>query len=233
MSTVACFAERRVNMKITAVIAAAGSGTRMGKGNKLLIPINGKTVIERTLEAFQKSEYINEIVLVTSPEGEIARLARSFSKVTHIVEGAQTRAESVRRGIDFADGCDYIAVSDGARPFVSCELIMRIAESAKKNGAAVPCIPLTDTVKDVDNGKIEKTLDRSRLFGAQTPQIFRKELLRLAYEKCGDGVTDESSAVEKIQPVAYVEGDPDNIKLTTEFDLVIAGEIAKKKDRFQ
>lgn len=231
MSTAACFAERRVNMKITAVIAAAGSGTRMGRGNKLLIPINGKTVIERTLEAFQKSGCINEIVLVTSPEGEIAKLARAFSKVSHIVCGGESRAESVKRGAAFSGDCDFIAVHDGARPFVSPELIERIAACAEKSGAAVPCVPITDTLKKISGGKIEKTLDRSRIFGAQTPQIFRKDLLCRAYEEIQFDVTDDSSAVEKIHPVAYVEGDSENIKLTTKFDIIIAAEIAKKRDR--
>ncbi|MBO4896930.1 MAG: 2-C-methyl-D-erythritol 4-phosphate cytidylyltransferase [Clostridia bacterium] len=200
------------------------------KENKLTYKIGAKPVIERTLEAFQKSDDIDAIILVASDKEHFMPFAARFSKVIGIVCGGESRAESVKCGLKKTGGFDIVAIHDGDRPFVSQKIISDTVAEAVKSGAAVPGIPVTDTIKLVSCGKIEKTVDRSTLCRVQTPQVFWKDLICNAYEGELTGVTDDASLVEKTHKVSVVSGSEDNIKLTTKHDLDIAEIIAKKAD---
>ena len=217
-------------MRTVAVILAAGSGKRMNiKENKLLYKIGGKSVIERTLEAFQKSGDIDAIIVAVSDEYLFKNYLSGFSKIIKVTKGGESRAESVKCALRYADGFDVVAIHDGDRPFVSQRIISETVEKAKCSGAAVPGVAVTDTIKIVADGKIDGTVDRNSLCRVQTPQVFLKDLICKAYEGDLSGATDDASLVEKTHRVSVVCGSEDNIKLTTEFDLKSAEIIAESQ----
>ena len=216
-----------------AIIAAAGSGTRMASDRpKQFLLLAGTPVIIHTLKVFEQCESINKVIVVV-PAAESAgflSLAAKFGlrKVARVVPGGATRAESVKRGLQAirAATAEIVAVHDGVRPFVTVEEIDAVVAAAQTDGAAILVAPVTDTIKQVSDGRIMQTLDRGELRRALTPQCFRYELLRQAYQAADDtdpSVTDESVLVEKLGfPVSIVEGSPRNFKVTTAEDLVIA-----------
>ena len=222
------------NFNASAIILAAGSSRRMGR-DKQFIKIRGRSVIERTVEKFLTLEEISEIILVLSEEN-IARNGGRFGyEKIKLAPGGKTRMDSLRNGFALlAPACEVVAVHDGARPFVSQEVILKCLYSALENGAAVPVVPLKDTVKEVDNEsmRILRTVERSSHYAAQTPQSYRREVLGklLASECAGSDPTDESQVLEKMGvPVAAVLGDYRNIKLTTEEDVLFAEAVYEKK----
>ena len=215
----------------SAIIVAAGNSTRMGLGySKQLIPLCGKPAIEYTIEAFDKSDMIDEIVVVARSEDidAIAEVAFRYMKVSCIVQGGADRAESVRRGVHATNPLfEVFAIHDGARPLVSQEEIARVTERAYDCGAAVLGLPMTDTVKSVgENNVIESTPDRSRLYTVQTPQVFDRGLYVRAMENARQQnltVTDDCALVEALgERVEIVPGEPTNIKLTTQSDILLA-----------
>jgi 2-C-methyl-D-erythritol 4-phosphate cytidylyltransferase len=216
-----------------AIIAAAGAGTRMASDRpKQFLLLAGTPVIIHTLKVFEQCESINEVIVVV-PAAESAgflSLAAKFGlrKVTRVVPGGATRAESVKRGLQAirAATAEIVAVHDGVRPFVTVEEVDAVVAAAQTNGAAILVAPVTDTIKQVSDARIVQTLDRGELRRALTPQCFRYELLRQAYQAADDtdpSATDESVLLEKLGiPVSIIEGSPRNIKVTTAEDLVIA-----------
>jgi len=146
-----------------------------------------------------------------------------FTKATALVKGGERRQDSVRLGLEALGGCDYVAVHDGARPLVTPELIARGLEAARETGAAAPAIPIADTVKEAGpNGIVLRTLDRSRLWAVQTPQVFRYDLLLRAHREITADVTDDAAMVEALgEPVRLFEGSRANIKVTTVEDLTL------------
>lgn len=219
------------SMNTCAILVAAGKSTRMGKDKQRII-IGQKTVIERCLDNFQASSHIDSIVVVTRKE--LIPFIKSIAptKVYAIVEGGNSRQESVCRGIAaLPKTTQYIAVHDGARPFVSPALIDSICEQAYEFGAAVPVIPITSTVKQIDpNGIVISTIDRNCLRLVQTPQVFQltKYQQALAYA-AGMDFTDDCQLFEKMGlPVAWIDGDEKNIKITTPDDLLLAQLIEKR-----
>ena len=175
-------------MYVSVIVPAAGSGRRMGRPEgKLALDLGGKPVLLHTLEALQRSPRVDEIVLVVRPEEEAgwrSRLAQlpGQRKVRRVVAGGERRQDSVARGLAVLDPrSSVVVVHDGARPLVSRELLHRTIEAAAEHGAAVAAMPVTDTVKEVSGEWVQRTLDRSRLWAAQTPQAFRTEVLREAY----------------------------------------------------
>ncbi len=218
-----------------AIIVAAGRSTRMGQ-NKQLINIGNTTVIERCLQNFQNATTIDDIVVVTSAELCDYITKKVPAKVCAVIEGGATRQESVSRGLQAVPpSCQYIAIHDGARPFASPALIDRINMAAYKNGAAAPVIPVTSTVKLIDDtGKIIDTVDRDRLRLVQTPQCFDlekyKPALKVAIEENAD-LTDDCQLFERQGwTTVWVEGREDNIKLTTPADIALAQIIAQRMD---
>lgn len=216
----------------SAIIAAAGSGTRFGtKTPKQFLEILGKPLIIHTLERFESCSAIDETILVL-PVGEIANFRQTaekyhLKKLTKIISGGETRAASVLNGFNTINArkCRIVAVHDGARPLVSVREITQTVEKADETGAACLVAAVNDTIKEVANGKIVGTIDRSKLRRALTPQCFRYEILRRAFaeNEISEIVTDECFLVEKSGcEIAAIEGNPQNIKITSREDFVFA-----------
>ena len=221
-----------------AIIAAAGAGARMASDRpKQFLQLAGTPVIIHTLKVFEQCESINEVILVL-PAAESAGFLslagkHGLRKLARVVPGGVTRADSVKRGLMAirAATAEIVAVHDGVRPFVTVEEIDSTVAAAQTDGAAILVAPVTDTIKQVDDGLVVQTLDRDGLRRALTPQCFRYELLRDAYQAADvtdPSLTDESVLVEKLGvPVSFVEGSPRNIKITTAQDLAIAEAILR------
>ena len=214
-----------------AIIAAAGAGTRMASDRpKQFLQLAGRPVIFHTLKVFEECDSIDEVIVVL-PAAESAgflSLASSFRKVTRVVPGGATRADSVKRGLMSirAATAEIVAVHDGVRPFVTVDEINSTVQAAKADGAAILVAPVTDTIKEVTDASVLKTLDRGALRRALTPQCFRYDLLLEAYQHADvndPSLTDESALVEQLgRRVSIVEGSARNIKITTVEDLAIA-----------
>lgn len=219
-----------------AIIAAAGAGTRMASDQpKQFLLLAGKPVIFHTLQVFEECDSIDEVIVVL-PAAESAgflSLAGKYGvrKLGRVVPGGATRADSVKRGLMAirAATAEIVAVHDGVRPFVTVEEIERTVTAAKTDGAAILVAPVTDTIKEIVGAGVLKSLDRSVLRRALTPQCFRYELLCEAYQNADvndASLTDESALVEQLgRPVSIVEGSARNIKITTVEDLAIAESI--------
>ncbi len=215
----------------TAIIVAAGSGSRFGSRQpKQFIEVLGRPLIVHTLRQFERCESVHEIVLVLPSaaiqEFETSTFRPKITKLRKIVAGGSTRARSVRNGLE-AVGSEttLVAVHDGARPLVGVDEIAATIQKAAETGAACLVAPVTDTIKTVRGNEISGTLDRDRLRRALTPQVFSVDVLRKALEvdDLGEGVTDECYLVEKLgYPIAFVEGSSRNIKITRPEDLVVA-----------
>lgn len=214
------------------IIVAGGSGKRMGRPKQML-PINGKPVLERSIEAFLKISQVGQIVVVTG-EDIFKKISKHYKSLTHALPGG-TRLQSVINGVNALNPkFELVAVHDGARPLVNPKDIKAGLASAAKNKAAVLAVPVKDTIKTVSGGKITQTLDRSVLYAAQTPQCYRAEVLKKALTKYGKlkDATDESQLVEKLGiKVAVVISDYKNIKITTPEDIIIAEALCKKEQK--
>ena len=216
---------------VGAVIAAAGSSSRMGGRDKLAEPLDGIPVILRTLAAVEAVPEIREIVVVTREDRveEYRRLLGQCSRLRAVVPGGSTRQESVRNGVRaLSPDCTLAAIHDGARPLVTPEVFARCIEAARNCGAATAAVPVKDTIKLADEaGRVLDTPDRSRLWAVQTPQIFdRERYLRAAeeVERRGLSCTDDCQLFEAMGwEVQLVMGDYRNLKLTTPEDFLAAG----------
>ena len=212
-----------------AVIVAAGSASRMGGIDKVMAPLKGEPMIVHTVRAFQACDAIKEIVIVTRPDLiiPIRDLCHHMDKVRAVVVGGASRQESVSLGLNaLSEKCKLAAVQDGARPLVTWQLIDRVVRAANSYHAAVPVIPVKDTIKVCNPGLVVSTPDRSTLRAVQTPQVFDFDLLRgalkFAFEN-GKEITDDCSAVELLgMSVKTVDGDERNLKVTTPIDLKFA-----------
>ena len=210
---------------VGAVIVAAGSGIRMAGADKLFTEIGSRPLLACAVAAFQDSAAIARIVLVLSPEildrGHALAKRYAFTKVSAVVVGGARRQDSVRLGLEALGRCDYVAVHDGARPLVTPDLIERGIEAARETGAAIPAVPIVDTVKEAGpDGIVLRTLNRSRLWAVQTPQVFRYDLLMRAHREATADVTDDAAMVEALGERARLfEGDRKNVKVTTQEDL--------------
>lgn len=212
-----------------AVIVAAGNASRMGGIDKVMAPLGGEPMIVRTVRAFQESDTVREIVVVTRQDliEQIRQLCAGFDKLRCVVPGGEDRAGSVENGLKALSGkVKLVAIHDGARPLISGEVIERTVRAANTYGAAAPAIPVKDTVKAVRGGIVMATPDRSKLRAVQTPQVFDYDLLLAALKnarKKALTITDDCSAVEAMEmSVKIVEGDERNIKVTTPLDLKVA-----------
>ena len=210
---------------VGAVIVAAGAGTRMAGADKLFTEVAGRPVLAHAIAAFEDCPAIDRIVLVLSERnlerGRELVKRHAFTKVTAVVTGGERRQDSVRLGLESLGKCDYVAVHDGARPLVTPNVIERGIEAARETGAAVPAVPVADTVKEAGtDGIVLRTLDRSRLRAIQTPQVFRYGLLMRAHREITADVTDDAAMVEALgEPVRLFEGDRFNLKVTTSEDM--------------
>jgi 2-C-methyl-D-erythritol 4-phosphate cytidylyltransferase len=211
-----------------AVLVAAGRGERMGAGRpKAFVSLSGRPLLLRAAEAFEAAPEVDAIVAVVpaNDQREARDLLAPMRKVTAVVAGGATRQDSVRAGLAaLPAGFDGIVlVHDAARALIEPTLISSVVRAAAEAGAAIPVLPLVDTVKRVRDSAVVETLDRSELAAAQTPQGVRRALLEEALDRAAsDGVTvtDEAMAVERLgRRVAAVVGSPRNLKITTPHDL--------------
>ncbi len=225
----------------TAVVLAAGNSQRMGK-DKILMPLGGIPVIAHTLKALQASDCIDEIVVVTKYESlqEVADICHDYgiTKTSRVVLGGKTRTESSLIGVSNADErAKYIAIHDGARPFLTGGLIERVVHSAHQHDASAPAVAPTDTVRVLNaKGAVAETPSRDLVALMQTPQVFMAEMIKAALTRAqqkGIRITDDCSAVEAMgYKVTVVAGEQDNIKLTTARDMYIAeGILAERRGR--
>jgi 2-C-methyl-D-erythritol 4-phosphate cytidylyltransferase len=219
-------------MKVAAIIAAAGFGRRMKTDRpKQLLILNGTPILLHTIRRLHESSVIDYIIVTVPRESvdEVKDLVKAerFKKSVIVVEGGERRQDSVAMGLEqLQPGTDIVAVHDGVRPFVSVEDIEKVVRQAERSGAAILGIPIVDTVKQAEKEFVELTLTREHLVLAQTPQVFRTEILKQAFERAATDEyygTDESSLVERLgHPVAIVRGSDRNIKITRPGDLTLA-----------
>jgi len=223
--------------RASAVIVAAGSSRRMQGVDKICVELGGSPVILRSIAAFEASPFIDEIIVVTREDliPVVGRLCADYGmkKVRCVVKGGDSRAESVQRGLmHISRDAELAAIHDGARPLVTPEVIERTVTLAAETGAAIPAVPVKDTIKRAVDGVICETPQRSELFAAQTPQIFKADVLKAALTKAVDEqleITDDASAVELLgMSVSITEGDECNIKITTQADLILAEAILER-----
>ena len=221
--------------RCTAIVLAAGQGKRMhSKIQKQFLEIGGKPVLYYCLHCFQGSALIRDVIRVTGEEmisyceQEIVK-KYGFSKVRKVTAGGKERYDSVYAGLLCCQDTDYVYIHDGARPFITEEMVQRGYEAVKRNNACVMGMPSKDTVKLADSsGYVKETPDRKIVWNIQTPQIFSYDLIRGAYEsirkKDMTGVTDDAMVVEQETgtKILLVEGSYQNIKITTPEDLAIA-----------
>lgn len=229
-------------MKCTAIILAAGQGKRMKtKVQKQFLMLQGKPLLYYSLACFQKSDEIQEIVVVTGKESidycrnEIIE-KYGFTKVKSIAEGGKERYDSVYAGLEACSAdTDYVFIHDGARPFVTEDIIKRTKEGAVTYQACIAGMPSKDTVKIIDeNNMVSATPERSRVWSVQTPQVFLYSLIKEAHDTARSvsmqGITDDAMVVEQYKntPVRIVEGAYENIKITTPEDILVAEKILEK-----
>ena len=221
-----------MKLKVAAIVPAAGSGKRLGANDKKpFVLLAGKPLITYALLALDSSKYIDQIYVAADPDsiGRLKGIIDKYAirKVVKVVAGAKTRAGSVKNCFDLVDPlCDIVLIHDGARPFPGDSDIMNSVLLAGKFGGCVTAIPVTDTVKLAGKGLfVKKTIDRSSLWRAQTPQAFRYGIFKKALNgiKNISSVTDDASLLERIgRKVKILEGSRRNIKVTTKEDLKIA-----------
>ena len=212
----------------SAVIVAAGRSSRMGGVDKTFAPLLGAPLIAHTVERFDSHPGITEVVLVLAAEsvdrGRDLASAQEWRKVTQVCAGGERRQDSVYNGLRALSPCDLVLVHDGARPCVDDDTLTRGIRAAMHHGAAVAGTPVKDTIKRVTPELlIEDTPERARLWAAQTPQVFRYDLLMRAHRECQSDVTDDAAMVESLgHRVRMYEGAYENIKVTTAGDLTVA-----------
>lgn len=230
--------------KNTAIVLAAGQGKRMNsKVQKQFLELGGKPLLYYSLKCFQDSGMIRDIILVTGAESvpfckeEIVE-KYGLTKVTKVIPGGKERYDSVYEGLLSCENSDFVLIHDGARPFITEEIIRRGIQGVEKTGACVIGMPSKDTVKIADTqGYVAETPERSSVWTIQTPQIFEYNLIREAHEKirCRDmsAITDDAMVVEQETGVkiVLVEGSYKNLKITTPEDLDIAEIFLKTLDK--
>lgn len=227
-------------MKYEVIIPSAGAGKRMGAGqNKLFLNLFGEAIIARTVRVFAEDPTCLKIILPINPAEKdtfIEKFTDARIKLDKIefIEGGLERQYSVKNGLKALTGeTEIVLVHDGARPFVTKNQITGLVEAATIHGGTVLAARVKDTIKKAVDNFVEETIERDCLWSMQTPQAFRVEILKSAHksaEEKGFLGTDESSLVEKIGEKVYIsEGDYENIKLTTEEDIIFAEAILRKR----
>lgn len=224
----------------TLVIPAAGSGSRLNRGiPKPYIRIAGRSILEHTVDRFTGLDILNQIVVATSPDymSEAQKLLEEMVPADisfTVIAGGQERQHSIFNALKQAANNELVIIHDAVRPFVKTPHIKKCCEVALETGAAVLGVPAKDTIKQLDNDQlIQSTPARKFLWQAQTPQVFRKEVIHKAYKKAFEDHfigTDDASLVERLElPVKMVEGDRSNFKITYPLDLELAELLLERK----
>jgi len=225
-------------MKIIGILLAGGKGRRFGNEDKLLQEIDGKPVIYYSLLVLEKTDGIDEVLLVSDDKkiNILKDLVRDWDlrKVKDVIEGGKERQDSVFNAINSISQCDYVLIHDGARPFISVSLVEKIIKEGIEKKAVITAVPVKDTIKLVGSDKrVESTLPREKLWQIQTPQFFEFSIIKTAHENAKKDNfygTDDAVLVERLGiPVYIIEGEQWNIKITTKEDLELAKCIIKKR----
>ncbi|MSQ33026.1 MAG: 2-C-methyl-D-erythritol 4-phosphate cytidylyltransferase [Dehalococcoidia bacterium] len=220
---------------VGAVVPAGGSGRRMEGRDKTFAPLLGVPLVAYAVEALLACPLVACVVLVLPPSslgaGEALSRARAWGPRVRLCRGGARRQDSVRLGVQALGPCDWVVVHDGARPCLTAELVAAGLQAARETGAAIAAIPLNDTVKEVDQaGTVVRTPPRAALRAAQTPQVFRYDLLLEAHRRAAADVTDDAALVEAIGGrVRTFLGDSDNIKVTVPADLALAEAVLRRR----
>lgn len=228
--------------KFSVIIPAAGKGERFGGAEKkTFAKLDGRPVFLRSVEHFINREDVCQVILAVAPEDMKEMKSRYGANLgfmgVALAEGGASRSGTVAAALEkVSDDADYIAVHDAARPCVTTEMIDDVFAEAVKAGAAILACPITGTIKEVSDAKvIDKTVPRVSLFEAQTPQVFRKEMLLDAYAGIGEiegEVTDDAELVERFgQAISVVVSSSANLKITTRADIALAAAILKSRPR--
>lgn len=220
--------------KVGAVIIGAGNSQRIGT-DKMFLPLAGKPLLAWSVDTCQECKSLDQIVIVLRKEnlalGQRLAAERGWSKVINICLGGIRRQDSVKIGIEQLEDCEWVLIHDGARPFLTQGLIQDGLEAASETGSAIAAVPAKDTIKLAENGVVKETLQRRQLWAAQTPQVFRFDIIISAYEQITDEVTDDASLVEHLgYSVKLYPGSYDNIKITTPDDMELAEIIMRKRE---
>lgn len=227
-------------MNVAAIICAAGRAKRFGgKKRKPFAEVGGRALFLRSIEVFSGCQDVKQVLLAILPEDEewvqIKWGANLKFFNIQVCFGGEHRHETVRKALEQVTGAiDLVAVHDAARCCVTASLVDRVLASAAKHGAAIPACPVVGTLKQAENGQILRTVDRTGLYEAQTPQVFWTDLLRRAYLNMqtldASQIRDDAQLVEALgEPVAIVESDPSNIKVTYTSDIPIAEAILRSR----
>ncbi|MGM0904346.1 MAG: 2-C-methyl-D-erythritol 4-phosphate cytidylyltransferase [Bacillota bacterium] len=225
-------------MAYQVIIPAAGQGKRMGAGrNKLFLTLENIPVLIHTLRVFEQDVECSGIILSIHPHDQESfnELLTEYriNKVTNLVIGGKERQDSVYNGLKVIHSDGIVLVHDAARPFIRVDTIHELVKAAECSGAAIAAVPVKDTIKKVESLLVSETIERSSLWAVQTPQAFRVSIVRKAHERAVETQftgTDDASLVERLpHKVVIIEGDYDNIKLTTPEDLYFAEAIMKKR----
>ena len=219
--------------RVGAVLVAAGRSTRMGF-DKLWAELENRPVVDWSLQAIAASCAVDRLVLVVARErlADAALLIAPYELPAMAVPGGERRRDSVAAGVRVLADCRWVLVHDGARPFLTPELVRRGLDAARGTGAAVAAVPVRDTIKRVRGSVVVQTLARAELWAVQTPQVFRRDLLRDALGASDEDVTDEATLVERCGGAVRVfPGDGSNLKITMPEDLELARALIERRTR--
>ena len=199
----------------------------MGGLDKIFIDLAGKPLLAHSVDVFQGIDAISRIIIVLRDQnldrGRQMVEERGWSKVIEVCPGGRLRQDSIKEGLNRLTDCEWVAIHDGARPLVTEKLVLDGLNAARSSGAAIPAIPVSDTIKKVDDSLVIETIPRAQLWAVQTPQIFRFDIISEAYDKIKSDVTDDASMVESLgYKVKVFPGDSTNIKVTNPHDITIA-----------
>lgn len=217
-----------------AVIVGAGSSQRLG-ADKVFLPLAGKPLLAWSVDVCQNCELLSQIVIVLNESnldsGRNLVAERGWSKVVGVCLGGERRQDSVRQGLKELKRCDWVVIHDGARPFLTLDLIRDGLEAARGTGVATAAVPVKDTIKlGDDNEMVRETLHRQRLWAVQTPQVFRFDIITRAHGQVTDEVTDDATLAERLgYEVKLYMGSYHNIKITTPEDLALAEIVVKDR----
>ncbi len=220
---------------VGAIVVAAGGGRRMGGRDKIFAELGGIPILAHVIDVLQRCALIDQIVVVLGA-GNLERGRRlvrdsGWSKVREICRGGPRRQDSVAEGLKRLNDCRWVVIHDGARPLITIDLIERGLAVAQENGAAIAAVPVKDTIKVIGaDGFVQGTPDRQRLWAAQTPQVFRFDIIEEAYRRARGDVTDDAMLLEGLgHRVKVYMGSYENIKVTTPEDLAIAEAILSRR----
>jgi len=222
--------------KAAAIIVAAGAGERFGKTDKMFTPLKDKPVLAHTVGVFEASAAVDSIVVVVQSDKllkcQILGKEQGWRKVRSIRPGGKRRQDSVSNGLAGLGEADWVLIHDGARPLVTGDIIARGLEAARETGAAIAAMPVRDTIKLAEADlTIMGTPPRGNLWAAQTPQVFRRDIITRAHAGTVPEVSDDAALVERLAVrVKLFPGSYDNIKITTPEDLLLAGILLERND---